>query len=114
MYFFSNSPVKWRLTKVVCTKIVKLAKHPKTRGSATPHQSARRVARTIRMFVGETYLAGATIANEDELEGRRLSGHVVRRELAAKRSVKGSANVSRRVLGGGGFMLAKTESSTVL
>lgn len=66
MYFFSNSPVKWRLTKVVCgydcQSLLFSSIHPYLFSQS--------------WWVGCSYLAGTAVTDEDELEGRDFGSHV--------------------------------------
>lgn len=70
MYFFSNSPVKWRLTKVVYRGCL-----VSRNSSLLPHICSR-LMRTAHDRVSSAdcpYLSGTTVTNKDELEGWGLS-----------------------------------------
>jgi hypothetical protein len=66
MYFFSNSPVKWRLTKVVCGGAVSnLLSQSLSIAQAVSINGL--LSRTALQKV--TYLSGTTITDKHELEG---------------------------------------------
>jgi hypothetical protein len=68
MYFFSNSPVKWRLTKVVCREVVSdvfLQELCLSRGRPHTPGCDRKSSR-----IWQAYLSGTTVTDKHELEGR--------------------------------------------
>jgi len=65
MYFFSNSPVRWRLTKVVC--VMKLCQ--RVDFLLTPSMPG---ASPTSCRWPATHLASTAITNEHQLEGRLL------------------------------------------
>ena len=64
MYFFSNSPVKWRLTKVVWFCSLAGCLFP-TRGPCC----CRRLMRKIGIVLSSTHLSSTTVTHKHELEG---------------------------------------------
>jgi len=67
MYFFSNSPVRWRLTKVVYAVHVSVTHWLRLRLRLRQPEVFR-----VACDGPVTHLASATIANEDQLEGGSL------------------------------------------
>lgn len=67
MYFFSNSPVKWRLTKVVyLEKVVSVVIRQRKQRSRVCKRSARSAEDR------SAHLASTTVTNKHELEGGSL------------------------------------------